>query len=81
MIKYQAVYIITEVVISAVLLIDFLLDCDLKVEMTRLFGSDDVAPVGGPAHTGGLGVLDGTTPLSVNRTHKSDIPMERGKYK
>ena len=31
--------------------------------MTRLLGSDDVTPVGRPAHTGGLGVLDGTTPL------------------
>ena len=36
---------------------------DLKFEITGLFGSNNITPVGGGAHTGGLAVLDGTTLL------------------
>ena len=35
----------------------------LKLEITGLFGSDNITPVGGGADTGGLAVLDGTALL------------------
>ena len=39
------------------------LRADLKFEITGLFSSNNIAPVGGGAHTGGLTVLDSTALL------------------
>ena len=40
-----------------------LLRADLKFEITGLFGPNNIAPVRGSAHTGGLLVLDGAALL------------------